>query len=123
MPEELKSISEVRQTLSALSKSARTRMNRYIITQKGKPQSVLLGYKDYQGLMFAAELFGRPDVVAGIRSGLSDLKSGRRIPADDLKKRLRSPRRATSLSSLKVEPRQRAGVSSATLRDAQTLEK
>lgn len=123
MPEEVKSISEARQTLSALSKSARTRMNRYIITQKGQPQSVLLGYKDYQGLMFAAELLGRPELVESIKSGLSDLRSGRRISAVEMERRLKEHRRAKPLNSLGSARRPQAVVRSAALPIAQTAKK
>ena len=123
MPEEVKSISEARQTLSALSKSARTRMNRYIITQNGKPQSVLLGYKDYQGLMFAAELLGRPDVVESIKGGLSDLKRGRRISAEDMEKRVREDRKASSITSLTSERRPQVDARSAGLPIVLTVKK
>jgi PHD/YefM family antitoxin component YafN of YafNO toxin-antitoxin module len=85
MPERVKSITEVSRSLTALSQSARTQMKRYVITDQGEPQSVLLGYKDYQGLKMAAELLHRPDVVESIKSGLDDLKNGNRISGDEMK--------------------------------------
>lgn len=59
MSEKLKSVSEARRTLPSLSKSAQDKMDRYIITQQGQPQSVLLGYRDYQALKHSVNLLRR----------------------------------------------------------------
>ena len=77
MPEKMKSISEARQNLPSLSQTAQKRLDRYIITHKGQPQSVLLSYKDYLGMKAAAELSRQPEIVESIRTGLRQLDAGK----------------------------------------------
>lgn len=86
MSEKLKSVSEARRTLPSLSKSAQGKMDRYIITQQGKPQSVLLGYQDYQSMKVSLELLQRPDVLESIARGRRDLAEGRSITFAELRK-------------------------------------
>lgn len=83
MPEKTKSISEARQNLPSLSQTAQKRLDRYVITHKGQPQSVLLSYKDYLGMKAAAELSRRPDVVESIRTGLRQLDAGQGLSPDE----------------------------------------
>jgi PHD/YefM family antitoxin component YafN of YafNO toxin-antitoxin module len=76
MAERMKSITDARQGLPGLSQTAGERMERYIITQKGQPQSVLLGYKDYQGMVAAVELLHQPAALANLHRGLQQLRKG-----------------------------------------------
>ena len=88
MPEQQTSISDARQNLPTLSQTAEARLNRYVITLQGKPQSVLLGYKDYQGLKAAADLLGKPQVVEDLTTGLKEIESGQRLTLAEVKKHL-----------------------------------
>jgi prevent-host-death family protein len=88
MSEQLKSISEARQSLPKLSETAQKRMDRYVITHHGQPQSVLLGYEEYQGLKAMAELVHRPEVIHSIITGLDELRAGKRLSLEDVKKRV-----------------------------------
>lgn len=90
MPERLRSISQARQTLPRLSQAVGQRMDRYVITHQGQPQSVLLGYQDYQSMKAATELVQRPDLVEDIRAGLKELAKGKRLTPDQARKRLRA---------------------------------
>jgi PHD/YefM family antitoxin component YafN of YafNO toxin-antitoxin module len=83
MPEKMKSISEARQNLPSLSQTAQKRLDRYIITHKGQPQSVLLSYKDYLGMKAAAELSRQPEIVESIRTGLRQLDAGKGLTPDE----------------------------------------
>jgi prevent-host-death family protein len=53
MAEQFTSITNARKTLPVLSQSAQGGDERYIITNQGKPQAVLIGYGEYQGIMAA----------------------------------------------------------------------
>ncbi len=76
MAEQVKSITDARQGLPGLSRNAGERMERYIITQQGQPQSVLLGYKDYLGMVAAVELLHQPAALANLHRGLEQLHEG-----------------------------------------------
>ena len=115
MPEELTSISDARQNLPTLSQTAEARLNRYVITLQGKPQSVLLGYKDYQGLKAAADLLGKPQVVEDITTGLKEIESGQRLTMAEVKKHLSDQTRASAIDDLAAQLGGKAGVDAATV--------
>jgi PHD/YefM family antitoxin component YafN of YafNO toxin-antitoxin module len=107
MAEQLRSISDARKSLREISETAQARMNRYIITNQGQPQSVLLGYKEYQGLKATVELLSRPQEVSRLQTGLEQLDRGERLAFDRMKQNLHQ-RRALQSAAAAV-----AGVSSA----------
>ncbi len=103
MSEKLKSVSEARRTLPSLSKSAQGRMDRYIITQQGQPQSVLLGYNDYQSMKVSLELLQRPEELARLQQGLKDLREGRSITFAELKRQVAARQGADAGAVLPVK--------------------
>ena len=86
MAEQFKSISEARKELPGLSQTVHGGGDRFVITNQGKPQSVLLGYTEYKGLMAALELLNRPKDLANLREGLAQTK---RLSFEELKENLR----------------------------------
>ena len=88
MPERLTSISKARAKLPRLSQTAQKRLDRYIITLQGQPQSVLIGYDEYQSMKAAVELMQRPDVVEDIKAGLKELEEGKGVPLSGMKVRV-----------------------------------
>ncbi len=115
MPEQMKSISEARQNLPGLSQTAQKSMNRYIITHQGHPQSVLLGYDEYQGMKVAAQLLHRPEMVESIRTGLKELEAGNRLSADEVRNRLQDRARSSETSKLATELADKSGVDRETI--------
>jgi len=92
MAERYTPISKARAKLPRLSKTAQDRQDRHIITQKGQPQSVLLGYEDYKTMRAAVELLRRPDVIEDVGTGLKELKQGKRYTFDEARKMIRERR-------------------------------
>src|ERR1035438_6916133 len=115
MPELPKSISEARQNLPSLCQTAEARLNRYIITVQGEPQSVLLGYKDYQGLKAAAELLNRPELAADVRRGLKEIENGQRMSLEDVREHLGEHAKASEISDLATELGGKSGVDADTV--------
>lgn len=110
MAERLTPISKARAALTRLSRAAQKRLDRYVITQQGQPQSVLLGYEEYRGMQAAVELLQRPQVIANINAGLKDLENGKRLTPDEMKKRVREKMREGEASRLATELADRSGV-------------
>jgi antitoxin YefM len=92
MAEQLKSITDARKSLREISQTAQDGMHRYIITNQGQPQSVLLGYKEYQGLKATVELLNRPEELARLRTGLGQLSRGERLSFDEMRHNLQRRR-------------------------------
>lgn len=88
MAEQTKSISEVRQNLPTLSLNAQQRMERYVITNQGRPQSVLVGYDDYQKMRAATEILLDPRAKGSIRRGLAEQQAGQRLTVEEVRERL-----------------------------------
>ncbi len=112
MPERLTSISNARANLPQLSQSAQKRLDRYIITLQGQPQSVLIGYDEYRSMKAAVELMQRPDVVEDIRAGLKQLDEGKGVPLSEMKARVLQASRAKETSRLAAELAAESGVDS-----------
>jgi prevent-host-death family protein len=91
MAEQFRSITETRKELPSLSQTVQGGGDRYVITNQGKPQAVLLGYSEYKGLMAAAELLNRPKELAHLEEGLAQTQ---RIGFEELKENLRNKRAA-----------------------------
>jgi prevent-host-death family protein len=91
MAEQFRSITETRKELPSLSQTVEGGGDRYVITNQGKPQAVLLGYREYKGLLAAAELLSRPKDLAHLEEGLAQTE---RIGFEELKENLRSRRAA-----------------------------
>ena len=110
-----KSISEARQHLPTLCQTAGTRLNRYIITVQGEPKSVLLGYKDYQGLKAAAELLNRPELAADVKRGLKEIDDGQRMSLEEVRKHLKEHAIASDMKDLAAELGGKSGVDADTV--------
>lgn len=110
MAERLTPISKARAALTRLSRSAQKRLDRYVITQQGQPQSVLLGYEEYRGMQAAVELLQRPEVLADISVGLKDLENGKRLNSGEMKTRVPEKMREAEVGKLAAELADRSGV-------------
>lgn len=112
MPERLTSISKARARLPRLSQTAQKRLDRYVITLQGQPQSVLIGYNEYQSMKAAVELMQRPEVVEDIKAGLKELDEGKGFPVTELKARVREAARLKETNKLAEELAAESGVDS-----------
>jgi len=83
MKEKSMSITEARAQLLALSKTARRRMARVVMTNKGEAESVLMGINDYRSLLATVELSQRPDIMSSIRDAISDIRDGRTMTMEE----------------------------------------
>lgn len=110
MPDQLTAVSDARQNLPTLSRDAKSKMNRYIITHQGKPQSVLLGYEEFQGMKAAAQLLHQPKVLEDIRAGLQDVKHGRRVSPEEARAYLRNRPESPEVNALAQELGSQSGV-------------
>ena len=71
------SLSEARQTLPKLITRASRLMDRVVITRRGKPEAVIMGFEEFECWVETLELMRNPETVRGIREGLKDLAAGR----------------------------------------------
>ena len=112
MPERLTSTSKARAKLRRLSQTAQKSLDRYTITVRGEPQSVLIGYDEYQSMKAAVELMQRPEVVEDIKAGLKELDEGKGVPMSEMKARVHDAVRLRETNKLAEELAVESGVDS-----------
>jgi len=115
MAEELTSISKARASLTRLSRAAKRRMHRYIITHEGLPQSVLVGFDEYLSMKAAVDLMQHPEIVADIQAGLHELDEGKGISPAEMKQRVRQMERQEETARLATEISAASGVDPGTV--------
>jgi len=80
MAEKVTSLGVAVKNLPELSQLAESEWDRYVITNVGRPQSVLISYQEYQGMKETLELLQNPEAVTQINEGLRDLSKRKRVP-------------------------------------------
>lgn len=99
MAEQFKSITDLRKELPTLSQTVQGGADQFVITNQGKPQAVLLGYREYKGLQAAAELLRRPKELADLNEGLAQTE---KLSFEQLKESLRHRKAAQSQAEATV---------------------
>ena len=82
-------VTEARKKLTALVDKASSQLDEYVITVKGKPKAVLMSSVEFDGWKETNEILSDPDLVRAIKEGEEDIKAGRVITLENLKKTLR----------------------------------
>jgi antitoxin YefM len=82
------SLKELRPALPKVVKQIDGKMDRYIVTKRGKPVLVMLSIEDYESLLETIEILTDPKAIAGIRKGEEDVKKGRTRSWKDVKRSL-----------------------------------
>ncbi len=78
-----------RKNLSSLVQNAKKRMDEYIITVNGLPAAVLMSIDEYESWQETNEIMSDPGLVKAIKEGEGDLKRGRYVTLEQLKKNLK----------------------------------
>ncbi len=83
------SITEVRNNLLDIVRSAKNVLERVIITKNGKPEAVLLSYDEYEGWLETIEITKDSELMADIEHAKADIKAGRLYSYADVFKALK----------------------------------
>ena len=90
--EKILSVTTVRQKLMKLAKTANRKMERYVLTNRGQAEAVLIGYTDYRSLMAAARLAHHPEIMEQTRRGFAAIEEGRGLTLEQVLDRLAKKR-------------------------------
>jgi prevent-host-death family protein len=74
--------------LAVLMERVDRKLDRFVITKRGRPVAVLLGADDYESLMETLDILADPKALAGLRKGEADIRKGRTRSWIDIKKSL-----------------------------------
>jgi antitoxin YefM len=81
-------VTEARKNLTDLVGKASSQLDEYIITVKGKPKAVLISSVEFEGWKETNEILSNPKLVKAIHEGEEDIKAGRIVTLEGLKKEL-----------------------------------
>ncbi len=71
------SLKELRPELPKVIARIDGKLDRYIVTKRGKPVIVMLSVEDYESLMETLDLLADPKAMADLRKGEDDIRKGR----------------------------------------------
>ena len=71
------SLKELRPALPKVIARIDGKLDRYIVTKRGKPMIVMLGIEDYESLMETLDILADPEAMADLRKGEEDIRKGR----------------------------------------------
>ena len=71
------SLKELRPGLPKVVARIDGRLDRYVVTRRGKPVVVMLSIDDYESLMETLDILADPKAMAGIRKGEEEIRRGR----------------------------------------------
>lgn len=81
-------LKELRPELPKVIKRIDGRLDRYVVTKRGKPVIVMLSIDDYESLMETLDILADPRAMSGLREGEKDIKKGRTRSWQEIKRSL-----------------------------------
>jgi antitoxin YefM len=88
MPENIYSISEIREQITRLPEQFEHEPEAVTVTRHGKPVMAILPWELYESIMETLEIMGDAELMAAFRQGVKDMEEGRIKPLDDVLKEL-----------------------------------
>lgn len=81
-------LKELRPGLPEVIKKIDARLDRYIVTKRGKPIAVMIGPDDYEGLLETIEILSDKETVKRIKRAKQEIKEGKTISLKELRGRI-----------------------------------
>lgn len=81
-------ITKVREDLTTLVENANKRLDEYVITVNGMPAAVLISAAEYESWKETNDIMSDPKLLKAIRQGEKEIREGKGIPWEDVKKEL-----------------------------------
>ncbi|MBI3616017.1 MAG: type II toxin-antitoxin system Phd/YefM family antitoxin [Candidatus Omnitrophica bacterium] len=82
------SLKELRPELPKVIGRIDSRLDRYVVTKRGRPIVVMLSIDDYESLMETLDILADPNAMAGLKKGHEDLRKGRTHSWAEIKRSL-----------------------------------
>ncbi|MFI5361184.1 MAG: type II toxin-antitoxin system Phd/YefM family antitoxin [Elusimicrobiota bacterium] len=82
------SIKDLRPSLPKVMDLVEKRLERFVITKRGKPIGVLLSPDDYEGLLETIDIMKDRELVRRIRRAEADVRAGRTRSLDEIHRSL-----------------------------------
>jgi antitoxin YefM len=81
-------ITEARDSLTDLVNRAANKLDEFVITVNGKPKAVLMSSEEFESWKETIDILSDPELMEDIKRGEEDIKAGRVVSLEELKKDL-----------------------------------
>ena len=81
-------ITEARDELTTLPDKLSHTHETVTVTRRGKPVLAILAWDEYEALVETLEVMADEKLMASIREGIRDIKQGKLVPWEDVKRKL-----------------------------------
>ena len=71
------SLKTLRPELPKVMERIDRKLDRYVVTKRGKPIAVILNVDDYESLIETLDILADPHAMSGLRRGEEDIRKGR----------------------------------------------
>ncbi|OGM05073.1 hypothetical protein A2715_03680 [Candidatus Woesebacteria bacterium RIFCSPHIGHO2_01_FULL_39_32] len=82
-------ITKARENLTTLVDRASRLLEEFVITVKGKPEAVLMSHDEFESWKETVDILSDQELVTSIKQGEKDLKDGKYVTFEELKKELK----------------------------------
>ena len=81
-------LKELRPDLPEVIKKIDARLDRYIVTKRGRPVAVMLSPDDFEGLVETVEILSDKETVKRIKQAKREIKEGKTVSLETLRRRI-----------------------------------
>ena len=81
-------VTKARENLTSLVEKADKRLDEFIITVNGVPAAVLISASEYESWKETMDILSDPGALKAIKRGEEDIKNGKFVTLEELKKEL-----------------------------------
>ncbi len=81
-------LKELRPKLPEVIKDIDTKLDRYIITKRGRPIAVMMSPDDYEGLLETIEILSDKETARRIKKAKREIKEGKTVSLEDLRRKI-----------------------------------
>jgi len=78
-------LKELRPELPEVIKGIDTKLDRYIVTKRGKPIAIMMSPDDYEGLLETIEILSNKETARRIKRAKREIKEGKTVSLEDLR--------------------------------------
>lgn len=81
-------VTKARENLATLVNNVKNRLDEYVITVNGTPAAVIMSHAEFESWKETMEILADPSLMKAIREGEKDIKNGKYVTWEELKKEL-----------------------------------
>ncbi|MFH0796145.1 MAG: type II toxin-antitoxin system Phd/YefM family antitoxin [Candidatus Omnitrophota bacterium] len=82
------SLKELRPELPGVIRDIDIRLDRFIITKRGKPTAIMMSLDDYEGLLETIEILSDKEAIKRIKKAKQQIKEGKIISLKELRRKI-----------------------------------